>query len=472
MERMLSVGQEALWLLYRMAPQSAAYNVAWAMRVRGSLDVTALCRAFGLVAGRHDLLRSRFVEREGTPRRIVCDEPISPLEIRYAANADDERVRELVHDEIARPFTLETDGAARLVLLQVGAGDAALVLVTHHIATDFASLSLVVRELFQAYQAVRAGAEPDWQPLRHTYDDFVTAERRMLGSARGEEMAAYWRSVLADAPTGLELPLDRPRPPERRYAGAVHTFQLPADVVAGLQPAARAARVTPVRHLIGVFQALLQRYTGQDDFLVGCDAASGMSLAHRGVVGYYTNRVVLRARCDAFTTFADLVAGVHRQLTEGAPHTDFPFSMLHRVLGLPSRSATAGLGQAAVSMITVNPADPLVALATRSHGSEVDHAGLSLTALDMPQQAGQSDLTLEVIRSRTSVHCAVKYDADLFLPGTIRRMGDHFVRLLRAAADDPGRRVSSVGLVDQTERERLLAFATGRSHHLAEGASR
>lgn len=471
MERRLSVGQEALWLLYRMAPQSAAYNVAWAMRVRGPLDVAALCRAFGLVTARHDLLRSRFVERGGAPRRIVCDEQLAPLEIRYGADPGDEQVQELVRDEIARPFVLETDGAARLVLIPVGPADAALVLVTHHIAADFASLSLVVRELFEAYQAVRAGTDPEWQPLRHTYDDFVTGERRLLDSARGEEMAAYWRSVLAGAPTGLELPLDRPRPPERRYVGAVHTFQLPADVVAGLQPAARAARVTPVRHLIGVFQALVQRYTGQDDFLVGCDAASGMSLAHRGVVGYYTNRVVLRARCDARTTFADLIAGVHRQLTEGAPHTDFPFSMLHRELGLPNRSGTAALAQAAVSMITVNPADPLVALATRSHGSEVDYAGLSLTALDMPQQAGQSDLTLEVIRSRTSVHCAVKYDADLFLPGTIRRMSEHFVRLLRAAADEPGRRVSSVGLVDQTERERLLAFATGRPH-LAEGASR
>jgi hypothetical protein len=469
MERMLSVGQEALWLLYRMAPRSAAYNVAWAMRVRGPLDFAALGRAFGIVAERQDLLRSRFVERGGVPRRIVCDEPLTPLEIRDGAGADDERVRELVRDEIARPFELETGGAARLVLIPVGTEDAALVLVTHHIATDFASLSLVVRELFEAYQAVRAGTDPDWRPSRHTYDDFVTAERRLLDSPRGEEMAAYWRSALAGAPTELALPLDRPRPAERRYRGAVHTFQLPADVVAGLQPAARALRVTPVRHLIGVFQALVQRYTGQDDLLVGCDTASGMSLSHKGVAGYYANRVVLRARCDEFTTFADLVTGVHRQLTEGAPYTDFPFSMLHRALGLSSRSG-ATLTQAAVSMITVNPADPLVALATRSNGSAVDHAGLSLTALDMPQQAGQSDLTLEVIRSRTSVHCAVKYDADLFLPGTIRRLGEHFVRLLRVAADNPGRRVSAVGLVDQTERERLLAFATGRSH-LAEGAS-
>lgn len=471
MERMLSVGQEALWLLYRMAPQSAAYNVAWAMRVRGPLDAAVLGQAFGLVARRHDLLRSLFVERGGAPRRIVCDEPLTSLEIRYDADGTDEHLQELVHGEIARPFALETGGAARLVLIPVGPADAALVFVTHHIATDFASLSLVVRELLDAYQALRAGADPGWRPLRHTYDDFVTRERQVLDSPQGEEMAAYWRSVLRGAPTGLELPLDRPRPARRRNHGAVHSFQLPADVVAGLQPAARAARVTPVRHLVGVFQALLQRYTGQDDFLVGCDTASGMSLAHKGVVGYYANRVVLRARCDALTTFADLTAGVHRQLNEGAPHTDFPFSMLHHALGLPNRSGSAALAQAAVSMITVGSDDPLVALATRENGSEVDYAGLSLTALDMPQQAGQSDLTLEVIRSRTSVHCAVKYDADLFLPGTIARLGEHFVRLLRAAADRPDRVVASVRLVEQEERERLLAFATGRSP-LAEGASR
>ncbi|GLZ29107.1 hypothetical protein Lesp02_12970 [Lentzea sp. NBRC 105346] len=461
MEHALSVGQNALWLIHRMAPETAAYNVAWPMRVRGPLDVPALLRAVAMTVERHDMLRSLFTEIAGVPGRVLQDGLVG-LDVRDARGADDARLTELVQAEIARPFKLDIDGAARFVLFKMTSEDAVLLFVVHHIATDFASLTLVVKDLLEAYRAVREARDPDWAPLAHTYADFVAAEQRLLESPRAEEMAAYWRSALRGAPATLELALDHPRPARQRFQGAGYRFQLPQDVVDGIFHASRKARVTPVRHMLGVFQALLYRCSAQHDFLIGCDSQSSMGLANRGVPGYYSNKIVLRAQCTTATTFRDLITDVNTQMSGAMANVDFPFAMLHRALGLPSRAGTQALAQVSVSMITVDPRDELVSLANLGEGHEVAFDELRLSALDLPQQVGQTDLVLEVVRSRDSVRCVLKYDTDLFTAASIQRMATHYERLLRAAAADPGQRVASVSLVDESERARLLAFATGR----------
>ncbi|MEU5693060.1 condensation domain-containing protein [Actinosynnema sp. NPDC020468] len=550
-----------------MAPESAAYNMAWSMRVLGPLDPNTLARAITEVAARHDLLRSRFTESDGTPRRVVDAAAAPRLVVRDAAGSStqpatpgpqapavtqssapavaqpsipavtrpstaaatqsltpaaapshlegsfnnpligqssssvaagepsvpragdrgneglfdnplveqsDDQSREcrdggpsavgggavdpsaLARAEVAVPFRLEHEGPVRVVLVRVGVDDAVLVFVVHHIAMDFGSLVRVVREVLDAYRGELTEKESG-----HTYADFVAAERGFLDSDRGRDAAEYWRTALVGAPTSLELPFDRPRPARPRFRGAVHAFQLPPDVVTTLGPTARALKVTPVRHLIGVFQALLHRHSAQREFLLGCDAQSALSLSHRGVVGYFTNRLLLRARCVPGVTFRDLARAVGEQLSAATAHGDYPFALLRHALGLSAPSDATPLATVAVSMISVDPSDPLLALATREDGHEVDHAGLRLVGVDVPQQAGQFDLTLEVIRSRADVHCALKYDTDLFDRTTAERLGDHYVRLLRAAATDPDRPVAAVPLMDETERARLLAFATG-----------
>lgn len=461
MEHGLSIGQNALWLIHRMAPDTAAYNVAWPMRVRGPLDVPALVRAIELTAQRHELLRSVFTEVDGEPRRIVQDELVK-LEIRDEPGAGSDRFVELVQAEIARPFRLDVTGPARFVLIRVAPEESALVFVVHHIATDFASLAIVMRDLLDAYAVLKSGGEPEWAPLTHSYQDFVDSERRLIDSPRAQEMSDYWRGRLQGAPTTLELPLDRPRPAQPRYTGSVHNFLLPQDLVDGVFKASRKSRVTPVRFMVGVFQALLYRISSQQDFLLGCEASSSLALSHRGVAGYFSNKLVLRAHCTSTSTFADLIGGVNEQLAGGLANVDFPYAMLSRELGLPSRSGMASLVQVGVSMITVDARDPLVALANQPPGTEAEFEDLHLSAMDLPQQAGQSDLFLEVIRSRTSVRCALKYDTDIFTEASAKRMASHYERLLRAAAADTSQRVAGVSLVDENERARLLAFATGR----------
>lgn len=461
MECALSVGQEALWFIHRMAPESAAYNVAWPMRVHTPIDVRVLARAVAMTAERHDVLRSVFTEVEGLPRRIVGDSGLFRLDVRDVVGIDDERLMELVREEVVRPFRLQAGGPARLVLMRMAADDAALVFVSHHIAMDLPSQALVVQSILDAYQALLAGGLPEWAPRTLTYADFVAKERKLLDSRRADELAGHWREVCAGAPTVLDLPTDRPRSAHQRFRGASHVTSLPDDVVAALIPAARANQVTPVRHLLGVFQTLLYRHTQQQDFLLGCAATSSFGLERKGVAGYYTNPIPLRARISAGTTFREVTGEVNRQLKEGMAHVDYPFALLPNALGLPRLPGTSPLFQVMASMISIGKSRSLLEMTARGHGFEFDHSGLRLSCIDLGQQEGQFDLTLEVARTAYSVRCDLKYDTDLFDEATIRRLADHFVRLLRAAATDPDRPAADVPLADESERARLLAFATG-----------
>ncbi|WP_153032763.1 condensation domain-containing protein [Amycolatopsis sp. YIM 10] len=463
MERALSVGQEALWFINRMAPDSSAYNVVYTIGLHHRLDVPALSRAVRLTAQRHDVLRSAFTEIDGMPRRVVREGGLLDLEVRDVGDVGEDVLTALVRTEVTRPFDLPSGAPARLVLLRRGPDDALLVFVAHHIALDGPSQVLVLQDLLDAYQALREGGSPDWSPLKVTYDEFVTAERRLLDSPRAAALAAYWRELCEGAPTVLDLPTDRPRPGRQRLRGATHVFQMPEDIVAGLVPASRAHRTTPARYLIGLFQSLLHRYSGQRDFLIGCAATSTMGLNRLGVAGYFVNSIPLRTRCGPQVTFRELVADANEQLREGMARVDYPSALLPKALGLPRASGTSGLFQVLATTMTAGRQAPLFALAAGGHGTTVDYAGLRLSCFDVPQQEGQFDVTLELVRDRTSIRCALKYDTDLFDPGTIARLAVHYRLLIRAARDDPDAPVAGVALLDDTERARLLAFATGRS---------
>jgi condensation domain-containing protein len=470
MERALSVGQEALWFINRMAPESAAYNVVFTTRLHTRLDVFALSRAVALIAQRHDVLRSVFTEIEGMPRRIVRDIGLFRLEVREVGDVDDDVLAALAKAEVARPFQLSVGAPARLVLLRIAPDDALLVFVTHHIAMDLASQVIVLQDLLNAYQALAAGGTPDWAPLTATYDDFVQAERRLLDSPRAGEMLAHWREICAGAPTMLNLPTDRPRPAHQRLRGGTHVFQMPQDIITGLVPASRATKATPARYLIGIFQVLLHRYARQPDFILGIAAASTMGLNRQGVAGYFVNSVPARARCGPQETFRDVIRTTAKQLGDAMAHVDYPFALLPRALGLTRATGTSPLFQVMVSMVSVGRHAPLLSIAAGGHGAEVDYAGIRLSAFDVPQQEGQFDLTLEVVRDQKSIRCALKYDTDLFDAATIRRLAEHYRLMIRAVAADPGQRVAGVPLVDDTERARLLAFATGQPHLSPTGA--
>jgi hypothetical protein len=418
----LSHAQNALWSLHRLAPGSAAHNMAIAVGVRSVLDISQLRFAVAELGKRHDMLRSTFTEAEGRPVRLVGENGLARLEVRSGRGVSDDGVRRIVREALLAPFALETDGAFRVVLVRRSAEDAVLLVAGHHIATDATTAWLVARDLLQIYHQVGHGRGPGLPPLASGYDDYVTQERRFLASPRGDRAARHW-ARLCEGSTPAVLPPDRPRGATPSFTGSTRHVLVPAEVVGRLLDAARRASVTPFAFLLAAFQATLHRTTRQRDFLVGCPATARLNSKMRDVAGNFVNTLVFRARIGPTTTFRDAALAVNEQVKTGINGVRYPFPLLARPCGIM------------FNLLSTTHVDkvwqPLLDMSRPDRHSR--YGDLLLTPHRLPQQEGQFDLTVDVTQSRDSLSVDFRYDTALFDASTIDGLAADFVRTAEIA---------------------------------------
>ncbi|MET8268692.1 condensation domain-containing protein [Micromonospora arida] len=445
--RELSVGQRALWLVHRLAPDSPASNVVHGLHVEPLLDPDVVRRAVAAVRSRHDLLRSRFVQTEHGPVRVVDPDLGCEVEVHDVPDLDDDGLLRRCQEFGDRPLRLERDGPMRVALLRRRT-DCVLVVVIHHIATDFHSQRIVWQELDAAYGALQAGRPVELPPVSGSYDDFLARERAALAGERGERLRAYWDRV-CDGATAATLPTDRPRPPVRSFRGGAFSQELPDDLAARLRETAAAAGVTPYAVVLAAFQATMYRYTGLGEFTVGCPASLRRGRALRGVVGMLINTIALRGSFDADTTFATAITAAGRQLTDAVAHAAYPFPLL--------RSGRRNQDP---------PVRVTVTLLAHQHGDNYTSqrhafAGHQIRLLDIPYDEGQFDLSTTLTQYQDGrLQAEFGYDTDLFDEATVQRLAGHFLQMLRVACTTPETVVSQAPMVDEAELRELLALGT------------
>ncbi|GAA4548860.1 condensation domain-containing protein [Amycolatopsis samaneae] len=441
----LSAAQEMLWLLYRLAPESRAYHVVLPVRVRTPLDRAALERAVAALPVRHELLRSAYRERAGCPFRTVLE--VSPVRLRVV-DAPAARIAELVAETSGEPFRLEAGETFRVVLIRLAEADAVLVVTAHHIGCDATSIWLLLRDLLAVY----AGVPP--RPLPYPPGAQIEAERALLASPRRAGLESHWRAECAGA-VAAALPTDRPRPATRAFRGAslVVRFGGPQSVRA----TAHALKVTPFSLLLGTFEALMRRYTGLDELVIGCPASTRTSARLRDTVGSLVNTLVLRSAFDATSTFAEAALSARDQLRSALSHVEFPLSLLTGTPGFPAPKV------AFTALVTdrLEPPLPMVP-AGADEGPEVRWYGLRLALVDAPHMEGQFDVNAEVRLGREAMSVVFRYDVALFDEPTIRTFADRYLRLLRIAVAEPRTRVDSVSLAEDVELGEVLAFGAAR----------
>lgn len=436
----LSVIQQAMWLEYRLAPASSAYNLVLPIRIRSPHDVRALSRAVELVGARHELLRTRFVELADEPRRVPSDTPLARLDV---IESPPELLRDAVRDYVGRPFDL-SEGAFRVGLIVAAPDDAVLVPVVHHIAGDFVSHWLIVRDLLDACQ------HGDLPEAEGGYDLYVAEEARVVASDIGTRSHAHWSARIEGA-TAAELPTDRPRPALPRHVGATCKVRLAADVTERLPAAAEAAGVTPFAYLLGSFNAVLRHYTGLDDFVVGCPATSRLGTQLRDVVGCFVNPLPIRAHFTPTTTFREVIAAANEQVRSSMLHVRYPCGLL---------GSGAPLFRLAVLLVAMDRREPSIPnpVADQECGPTIEYAGMRVALMDVPSQEGQLDLVIRLEQSEAGIDMVCTYDTDLFDAGTIERFAGHYQRFARAAVEDVDSTVASQSLSDGDELRDLLAL--------------
>src|SRR6185436_9094806 len=338
----LSWNQRSLWFLHRLAPESAAYHIAGAARVEGGADPERLRRALQDLMDRHAILRTTYGEGpEGPVQRIAPHQEVAFV-CADASAWSDEELRQRLHAQAFRPFDLAR-GVFRAAFFE-RPGDSFLVLSVHHIAADLWSLAVLVREMGIAY----GGAErlPE---IAGDYLDFVHWQEERLADPRGERLWEHWRERLAGV-QALDLPTDRPRPPAQGFRGVTPALRLPPEDLAAVQALARRLDCTLFMALLAGFQALLARWSGQEDFLVGAPTTGRDSVRFTEVAGYFADLIALRAGLAGYPTGEELLARARRESLDAFAHQGFPFALLAERLQPERLSGRPPLVQAVLSL--------------------------------------------------------------------------------------------------------------------------
>ncbi|HET7234257.1 MAG TPA: amino acid adenylation domain-containing protein, partial [Longimicrobium sp.] len=464
----LSFAQERLWFLHQLQPDSPFYNVPAVVRLSGALNAAALERSLGEIVRRHEVLRTVFREMDGGPVQVI--EPFGgftlPVED-LSALPEAEReaaVERRAASDAARPFDLATGPLFRPTLLRLGDGEHVLLLCMHHIVSDEWSIEVFYRELAALYAAFRDGRASPLPELAVQYGDFAVWQRRHLSGGTLERTLAWWRDRLAGAPALLELPADHPRPPVQSFRGGTVEAAFPPRLLAGLDALGRAERATLHMVVLAAFQALLGRYTGSDDILVGSPVAGQTRHEVEELIGFFVNTLVLRADLSGDPSFRELLGRVRHGALDAYEHQEVPFERLVAELH-PDRSLShAPLFQVAF------------VLADAARG-EVELPGVRMRRVYSASGTSKFDLMLSVATHAGGMAAAVEYAADLFERDTIQRMLGHLERVLEQVAANPGVRLSEMELLGPSERRMLLeewnrtdeAYPADRCiHHLFE----
>ncbi|HEX8131372.1 MAG TPA: amino acid adenylation domain-containing protein, partial [Pyrinomonadaceae bacterium] len=458
-EHPLSHGQQALWFLYEVAPESRAYNVAVALRLSGELDAEALGLSFQSLVNRHASLRTTFSNAPGQPVQRVHERAEAALRFEDAEQWDETELHERLSAEAHCAFNLETGSLLRVHLFRRSPDAHVMLLVAHHIIADLWSLAVLMRELSEFYRAEINGTHASLAPLTLQYTDYVRWQQGLLAGAEGATLAAYWKRELADAPTALDVPTDRARPRMQTFNGASHTLRLDAELTGRLKQLSRSHEATLYVTLLAAFQLLLRRYTNQDDFLIGSPTAGRASAHFSNVVGYFVNPVVIRARPAGNPTFAEFLRQVRSTVLGAFEHQNYPFDLLVKELQPERDPSRSPLFQVMFDLQQTHLPQhvALAAAAAREEtAARMQSNALNLEPLALEQRIAQFDLSLTVAEVEGELSASFEYNTDLYDASTIRRLLGHFDTLLQSIVANPGERLRDLAFLTGAERRRLL----------------
>jgi len=443
----LSYGQRGLWFLQNLAPESVAYNIARAVKIRAALDVTALRRAFSILE-RHASLRTSFTTSRGDPIQRVADHVELNFRQEDARHWSQDQLDERLTEESERPFDLEHGPLLRINLFTRSSDEHILLLAAHHIILDFWSLALLMQELGLLYEAEQSGVRATLPALSSSYSAFVRWQEGLLSSEEGEKHWTYWRSQLSRELPILDLPTTRPRPPVQTFRGSSESLRLNAATVRRLKALSREHDATLYVTLLAAFQALLHRYTGQEELLVGSVTAGRTRAEFASLIGYFVNPLVLRATVSGDAGFESLVAQVRRRVLDAFAHQDFPFSTLVERLQAARDPSRSPLFQVMFSMHkALLPGDEALSLfALGEAGARMNLGGLELISVSLKRRVAQFDLTLMMAEVGEDLYATFEYNTDLFDAATIRQMAQSFETLLDAVVANPAERISRLPL--------------------------
>jgi Condensation domain len=423
----LSFGQQGLHFFDRQAPDSALYSIPYRFDIDGPLDPAALDRACRSLLQRHDVLRTCFVEREGSFYQNVLPS-ISfslPSEDLAGVVEQEQLVESIAAAFASAPFDLTRGPLFFARLLHLGPDRHVFLLRMHHIVFDGWSYGILTHELDVSYRAARSGRAPQLAALPLQFADYARWQRQRLEDHSLDEELAYWKRTLQGAPPLLTLPTDRPRPAVPGYSGRTLDFEFTPELSSGVIALARALAVTPFVLLSAAVSLLMARYSGQTDICLGfpIDGRGHTDLEAEDLIGFFANTLVLRTSVVPGATFRQLVETTRLAMLGAMEHGELPFDKL-----VESIAPTRSMAHHPLFQVT---------LTYQSVDDEWRMGNLNVTHKPCPSNISKFDLTFDFEKRRDRFRICLEYADELFLEGTLREMMGELTRSLTQVVADP-----------------------------------
>lgn len=444
----LSYAQQRLWFLHQLDPDSAAYNIPYAVRLHGTLHVPALEQSLNEIIRRHDILRTTFTLVNGTPVQTITPYtawklPLVDLQL-YSRNEQIRQVNDLITQTAQHIFAIAVGPLYEIFLIKLGTDEHVLVANFHHIIFDDWSLGVLMSEVAAAYQSSLQQKSINLPPLPIQYSDYAEWQRKWLAEEQLENQLAYWQTQLAGASTFLNLPTDRNRPPIQTFHGAMVETEFPATTLTAIQQLARQEGATLFMVLLAALNVLLSRYTGQTDILIGSPIANRTRPELENLIGFFVNTLVLRTHCERPLTFRELLAQVRQTTLDAYAHQDLPFEQLVAALQPERNLSTTPFFQVMFVLQNVPQRLP-------------EFHALKLEPWPLHETTAKFDLTLYCVEHSRGLEVRLEYNTDLFDAAAMERLITHWHTVLQTMSTKPDQRISQFPLLSATELRQITA---------------
>ncbi|QJI28299.1 non-ribosomal peptide synthetase [Pseudomonas sp. ADAK18] len=444
-----SLAQNRLWITWQLDPNSSAYTIPGALRLRGELDEKAIRSSFEQLIQRHEALRTHFFERDGQAFQRVdahVDFHLHVIDLSDLPTAEREaRAQQIREDEARTQFDLEKGPLLWVTLVRLDDEDHQLLVTMHHIIADGWSLNVLIDEFSRLYAATSQGQTLALPTLALQYADYGSWQRQWLAEGEGQRQLAYWKAQLGDEHPTLNLATDQPRSAQHVRSASRHSVRLSASLGEAIRQTAQAHESTPFMLLLAAFQSLLYRYSGQRDIRIGVPSANRPRQETQGLIGFFINTLVLRAELDARLPFSELLAATRTSALGAQAHQDLPFEQLLEAF---PQAREQGLFQ-----VMFNHQQRDLSALRRLPGLLADE-------LPWHSREAKFDLQLHSEEDRNGrLSLSFDYADELFDAATIHRLAEHFINLLQAVCEQPRQALGDLKLLQADEHAQLRQWS-------------
>ncbi|OYD09603.1 non-ribosomal peptide synthetase [Paludifilum halophilum] len=438
----LSFSQQGLWFIEQLDPGSPLYNVPRLYRLAGKLNRDVAEKSFFALANRHEILRVTFGEQDGSPAQVVNESSLPTVSFHLATS--EEEARKQIDTEARAPFDLENGPLLRVNFFSLDNENHLMLVNMHHLICDLWSMDILIKEWLSFYESYQTGQPPSMESLPVQFTDYARLEKDLLASDEMERQLDFWKNKLSGELPTLTLFPDQSHHVTRSSRGKEERFRIPSDVVEKLQEVGGRRNATLYMTVMAAFQALLHRYSQQNDIVVGTPVAGRMDAETENLIGCFVNTIVIRTDHSGEPTFHTLLDRVKTEFLQAFDHQDVPFEKVVRALCPDRDQSHSPLFQVMLSFQSrPNSAKGIPGLKVK--GNEYIHTGTS-----------KFDLTLYIEFEEDGWVGYWEYRTDRFEEDAVKRMSDHFLNLLQAITDDPDQPINQMNMLTDAEKRQLL----------------